>query len=239
VHKGVPRRRFLARQPPVKLRWKLLREFYMGRFALAAIAMLVCARVALADSVARESLPRDLLLRSDKATAFALSVASVTVLTPVRSGTGLQAETEVGAEFSAEESSLVRTVVGDLEQGLFEGDGALISSTSENYFGSAVVSSDSNGVHRFDWPDFSGIVELLVSESTHNLMSKYRMPGQHGPNKKKKKTKEEHMADGKCRSDRGPRNLFFQSFHVLAATLIGIFLVVVVLRRSGKGSYWW
>ena len=45
------------------------------------------------------------------------------------------------------------------------------------------------------------------------------------------------MTLAKCR--RKPRGRFSKSFHVLAAAFIGIFLVIIVLRRSGKGSYWW
>jgi hypothetical protein len=70
-------------------------------------------------------------------------------------------------------------------------------------------------------------------------MSKYGLPGQDGASKakKRKKTKEELMALAKCR--RAPRSKFSQGFHILAAAFIGTFLIIFVLRKSGKGSYWW
>ncbi|MHC4818141.1 MAG: hypothetical protein ACYTF8_08815 [Planctomycetota bacterium] len=166
-----------------------------------------------------------------------LDSGPATDLTPVFSASGLQARTQAGTDFTPDETSLVKPVLV-LGPGLFDENGDLVLGSSENYFGSAVVST--NGpVHKFDWPDFSGVVELLVSESTRNLVSKYRLPGEHAAKKKKKKTKEEHLMDGKCRTDRAPRSLFSRSFHILAAAFIGTFLVIVVLRKSGRGSYWW
>lgn len=210
----------------------------MGRFALLAMALIVCCRLALADPVDRDAVVREFPLRSDPMATLKLSLGSPATISPVLAAPGLRGEAPQGTDFAPDETSLVSSAV-EAGPGLFDENGEIfLGGTSPNYFGTDVVSLDSRGVRRFDWPDFSGIVELLVSESTHNLVSKYRLPGQHGP-KKKKKTKEEHLMDGKCRSERVTRSLFARSFHVLAAAFIGTFLVIVVLRRSGRGSYWW
>jgi hypothetical protein len=210
----------------------------MGRFALLTMALVVSCRLALADPVARDTFLRELPLRSDRLTTLKLDAGSAAVITPVLSAPGRHGRTRAATEFAPDETSLVTAAV--IGPGLFDENGELVLGSSENYFDSAMVSTDGPGVHKFDWPDFSGIVELLISESAQSLVSKYRLPGQHGPKEKeKKKTKEEHLMDGKCRTDHAPRSLFARSFHILAAAFIGTFLVIVVLRKSGRGSYWW
>lgn len=211
----------------------------MGRFALLATALTVCCRLALADPVDRDAVVHELPLRTDTLATLKLSLGSPAAISPVLAAPGLREPALQGTDHVPDETSLVSSAL-DVGTGLFDENGEIfLGGTSQNYFGTDVVSLDSRGVRHFDWPDFSGIVELLVSESTRNLVSKYRLPGQHGPKKKKKKTKEEHLMDGKCRPERVTRSLFARSFHVLAAAFIGTFLVIVVLRRSGRGSYWW
>lgn len=213
----------------------------MGRFVLIAAALVVCYRPALADPVDRDAVVEELPLRTDTITTLKLSAGSPATITAALTTPGLQGPTPPGADFGADETSLVTSALG-AGPDLFDENGEIfLGGPVEANLGTDVVSLDSKGIRHFDWPDFSGVVELLVSESTRNLVSKYRLPGQHESKKKKKKkkTKEEHLMDGKCRTDRSPRSLFARTFHVTAAAFIGVFLVIVVLRKSGRGSYWW
>jgi len=214
----------------------------MGRFTLLAMALIVCCRIALADPVARAAFLRDFPLRSDRMATFRPGVDAEPILAPATSAAGLRTlkQSERGLAAGRMELGEPGSVVGEIGPGLFDDNGELVfGGGAQEALGPTKFSSDKPMGTAFDWPDLSGVVELLVAQSSQELMAKYRLPGQHGPRKKKKKTKEELMAQAQCRHERSPRSLFSQSFHILAATFIGTFLVIVVLRKSGKGSYWW
>jgi hypothetical protein len=213
----------------------------MGRFALLTIAIAVCCRLASADPVAEDVFLRELPLRSDTLVTLKLDAGPSVIMPPVISDPGQYEPSVAMKEFASDETSLVTSAVGGIES-LFDENGEIALEAGEDDLAPAVVSSNGSGVNKFDWPDFSGIVELLVQESARNLVSKYQLPGDpkpKGKKKKKKKTKEEHLANARCRSDRTSRSLFSRGFHILAAAFIGTFLIIVVLRKSGKGTYWW
>lgn len=208
----------------------------MGRSALTAMALIVCCRLVLADSVAEVRLARDFPSPIDSLTTFSVSIARATVFRPT--------ETAPQRLEQVEEARRLVTVDPVAEDGfapgLFDdGEALVLGGVVPEGLDPALAATDEDPGRKLDWPDLSGIVEALVARSSRELMSKYGLPGQDGASKakKRKKTKEELMALAKCR--RAPRSTFAQGFHILAAAFIGTFLIIFVLRKSGKGSYWW
>jgi len=216
----------------------------MGRSALATMALVVCCRVVLADSVAHVALERSFAAPIDSLTTLALSLGQATTFKPkvaaARSAGPVAVEEQRLEPGETSLDDLTSNMMTGLDPGLFDdGGGVVLGGVASESLDVAKVDSDGKPGSKFDWPDLSGVVELLVAQSSRELVAKYRLPG-HEPAskaKKKKKTKEELLALAKCR--RAPRSPFSQSFHILAAAFIGTFLIIVVLRRSGKGSYWW
>ncbi|MHC4136243.1 MAG: hypothetical protein ACYS0K_14805 [Planctomycetota bacterium] len=175
-------------------------------------------------------------LPSNGVTTLEPSVGQAAAVARVVSAAGLHGRVQGGQRLEPDGTSLgdLTSAMGDLGPGFSDDDGELVrGGGGHESFGPAVASSDRTTGVAFDWPDLSGIVELLVAKSSLDLVAKYRLPGQHSP-RKKKMTKEDHMALAQSRNERRSRSL-----HILAAAFIGTFLVVVVLRKSGKGSYWW
>jgi len=217
----------------------------MGRSSLAVMALVVCSRIVLADSVAHRALERGFASPMDSLTTLALSLGHATTFKP-KVATARRARPVEGAQqvVPGETSldDLMSSPAADIEPGGLFDDGSdlVLGGGAPESLDAALVDADGEPGPKFDWPDLSGVVELLVAQSSRELVAKYRLPGHENADeakKKKKKTKEELMALAKCR--RTPRSPFSQSFHILAAAFIGTFLVIVVLRRSGKGSYWW
>ena len=217
----------------------------MGRSALAVMALVVCSRIVLADSVAHRALERGFASPMDSLTTLALSLGHATtfkpkVATPRRTGPVGDAQRLDAGETSLDD--LTSAPAADTEPGGLFDDGSefVLGGVAPEGLDAALVDAAGEPGAKFDWPDLSGVVELLVAQSSRELVAKYRLPGHElasKTKKNKKKTKAELMALAKCR--RTPRSPFSQSFHILAAAFIGTFLVIVVLRRSGKGSYWW
>jgi len=216
----------------------------MGRSALAVMALVVCSRAILADSVAHVALERVFPSPIDTLTTLSLSLGQATAFAPRVSAARREGPEEEGPRLEPGETSLddlTSVATEGFEPGVFD-DGSMLAlgSVVPENLEDAVDDVDGQPGARLDWPDLSGLVELLVARSSRELVAKYRLPGHEGPSKadkKKKKTKEELLALAKSR--RTPRSPFSQSFQILAAAFIGTFLIIVVLRRSGKGSYWW
>jgi hypothetical protein len=218
----------------------------MGRSALAVMALVVCSRLVLADSVAHRALERGFASPRDALTTLALSLGHATTFEPKVPAT--RRAKPVGEEEQRREpgetslDDLTSNMMTGFEPGHFDGGGdAFLGGIAPEGLDAALVDANGEPDAKFDWPDLSGVVELLVAQSSRELVAKFRLPGHECPAEAKKRKKdqaqEQAMSAAKCR--RTPRSPVSQSFHILAATFIGIFLIIVVLRRSGKGAYWW
>jgi hypothetical protein len=206
------------------------------------MALVFCCRLVLADSVAHVPLAHGLPSPIDSLTVYSMSVGRATAFRPtVTASRRLVQITEARQLVTVDPVLDDPASAGDgFSPGLFDdGEALALGGIAAEGLEPPMAAVDGSEGKKLDWPDLSGIVEALVGQSSRELVAKYRLPGQDGASKarKKKKSKEELMALAKCR--RAPRSTFAQGFHILAAALIGTFLVILVLRKSGTGSYWW